>query len=109
MNIFSLILIFFTGGFLEIFTWSLQTKSLIKNRAINTFMFTGVSVLIWYYIIENIINNLNNIWLMASYVLGCALGGVATIHLDTHMDKIAKVRLWKRKRTNRRKKTFKKK
>ena len=97
-NIYILTLLFLVVGFLEMLFWSLQTKSLVKDRILNTSIFTGVSVLIWYYVVDNIAKNMGKWSLMVAYVIGCVLGNVVTIKLDSYIDKLAKKRLWKKKR-----------
>jgi len=98
MNLFILVVIFLIVGFLECFFWALQTKSLIKNKMINTFMFTFISIVIWFYVVSKVAENVNNIWLMLAYATGCAIGNCLTIKTESYIDKIAKARLWKRKR-----------
>ena len=88
-------------------TWSLQTKALIRDRMINTFIFTAFAVLIWYYVVDHITQNISSIYLMIAYVTGCSLGNCATIKLDKYIDKIARIRLWKKRRVVKR--THKKK
>lgn len=101
------ITIFFIAGFLEMLTWSLQTKALIKDRMVNTFIFTSFAVLIWYYVVDRIAQNISSVYLMVAYVIGCSFGNCVTIKLDKYIDKIARIRLWKKKR--RVKRTLKKK
>jgi uncharacterized protein YebE (UPF0316 family) len=96
MNMFLLSIIFLTVGFLEMLFWSLQTKSLIKDRMINTFIFTFISIVIWFYVVSKVAENVNNIWLMIAYAVGCGFGNCLTIKIDAYIDKIAKARLWKR-------------
>ena len=99
--------IFFIAGFLEMLTWSLQTKALIKDKMMNTFIFTALAVLIWYYVVDHIAQNISSLYLMGAYVLGCSFGNCATIKLDRYIDKIARMRLWKKRRVTKR--TLKKK
>jgi uncharacterized protein YebE (UPF0316 family) len=102
MNIFLLIIIFLTVGFLEMLFWSLQTKALVKDRMFNTFIFTFISIVIWFYVVSKVAENVNNIWLMISYGVGCSFGNCLTIKIDAYIDKIAKARLWKKKKKIRR-------
>lgn len=101
MNIILLTLIFLAVGFLEMLFWSLQTKALVKDRMVNTFIFTFISIVIWFYVVSKVAENVNNIWLMISYGIGCSLGNCLTIKIDAYIDKIAKARLWKRKKKTR--------
>lgn len=94
--------LFFLAGFLECLTWSLQTKALIKDRILNTFLFTSIAIVIWYYVVDQIAQNINSVHLMIAYVLGCALGNCTTIKLDGYIDKLARVRLWKKRRIKKR-------
>lgn|GEM_PF-6775519 len=107
-NIYLLTGLFFAVGFLEMLFWSLQTKSLVKDRILNTSIFTGISVLIWYYVVDNIAKNMGSWSLMVAYVVGCILGNIVTIKLDSYIDKLARVRLWKKKK-KRKQRTLKKK
>jgi len=108
MNMFVLSIIFLAVGFLEMLFWSLQTKALVKDRMINTFVFTFISIVIWFYVVSKVAENVNNLWLMIAYALGCGAGNCLTIKIDAYIDKIAKARLWKRKK-RKAKRTFKKK
>lgn len=96
MNVFLLIIIFLIVGFLEMLFWSLNTKALIKDKMINTFIFTFISIVIWFFVVSKVAENVNNIWLMLAYALGCGAGNCATIKLDAYIDKLAKARLWKK-------------
>jgi uncharacterized protein YebE (UPF0316 family) len=102
MNVFVLSVIFLAVGFLEMLFWSLQTKALVKDRMINTFVFTFISIVIWFYVVSKVAENVNNIWLMIAYAFGCGAGNCLTIKIDAYIDKIAKARLWKRKKKVRR-------
>ena len=109
MNLFILPIIFLLVGFLEMFFWSLQTKSLIKDRMLNTFIFTFVSIVIWFYVVSKVAENVNNIWLMIAYALGCACGNCLTIKADAYIDKIARARLWKKNKKKKIRQSLKKK
>jgi len=102
MNLIILSIIFFIVGVLEMLFWALQTKSLIKDKMLHTFIFTFVSVVIWFYVVSKVAENVNNLWLMVAYSVGCGLGACVTIKIDSYIDKIAKARLWKRKKKIRR-------
>ena len=96
MNLLLLSIMFLFVGFIEMFFWSLQTKSLIKDRMLNTFIFTFISIVLWFYVVSKVAENVNNIWLMIAYALGCACGNCLTIKADAYITKIAKARLWKK-------------
>lgn len=98
MKLFVLTIIFLVVGFLEMLFWSLQTKALVKDRLMNTFIFTFISIVIWFYVVSKVAENVNNIWLMLGYAIGCSIGNCITIKIDAQIDKIAKTRFWKKKR-----------
>lgn len=103
MNLFILVLIFFVVGFLEMLTWSLQTKSLVKDKVVNTFIFSFLAIVIWFYVVSKVAENVNNVWLMFAYAFGCSFGNISTIKLDKYIDKLARARLWKK---SKKKKTY---
>lgn len=109
MNLFLLAITFLIVGFLECFFWSLQTKSLIRDKMINTFIFTFMSITIWIYVVSKVAENINNIWLGLGYATGCSIGNVATIKLDRYIDKIARGKLWKKSKKKKIRRTIKKK
>jgi uncharacterized protein YebE (UPF0316 family) len=109
MNLALLVIIFFAVGLLEMFFWSLNTKALIKDKLPNTFIFTCLGVMIWFFVVSKVAENVNNISLMLGYALGCASGNCITIKIDKHIDKIAKLRFWKRKCKKKIKRAIKKK
>jgi len=89
MVTWGLVLTFFVIGFLEMFCWALQTKTLIKDRVIGAFFATYVAVLIWYYVVQSVAKNLDDPVIMHVYCLGCALGVALTIKFDKWLSKLA--------------------
>ena len=51
-----------------------------------------VSIIIWYYVIATIVENLGDIMIIISYALGFAAGDVLAIYFDNYLEKIAKSR-----------------
>ena len=88
-----LAILFFIVGFLEMVFWALQTKALIRDRVFTTFLLTFVSVLIWYYVVENVAKNIDRPLLMIVYSLGCAFGTALTIKFDIWIEKLAGLKL----------------
>lgn len=78
--------------------WSLQTKSLIKDRILNTFIFTFISIVIWFYVVSKVAENVNNVWLMITYAIGCSIGNCVTIKIDKQMEKLASLRIKRKKK-----------
>jgi len=92
-----LAIIFFSVGFLEMVFWALQTKALIRDRIFSTFLLTFISVVIWYYVVENVAKNIDRPLLMIIYSLGCAMGTALTIKFDMWLEKLSDLRLKTRK------------
>jgi uncharacterized protein YebE (UPF0316 family) len=107
MNLLLLNIFVFVIGLIELFFWSLQTKALVRDRILNTFIFTFISGMIWFIAVSQVAENINKILLMISYSTGCGIGAILTIKLDKVIDKIARAKLWKRKKKHYR--TIKKK
>jgi len=80
-------------GFLEMVLWALQTKALIRDRIVNTFILTYISVIIWCYAVENVASQMDKISLMQVYALGCALGATITIKFDRWLETLAQARI----------------
>lgn len=52
------------------------TKVVTKNQIIASGAVTMINILIWYYVLETVISNINNWQLILLYAFGCALGTV---------------------------------
>ena len=87
------ILTFFGIGFLEMFCWALQTKTLIKDRIWGSLVSTYIAVLIWYYVVQSVAKNLDDPIIMHVYCLGCALGVAITIKFDKWLTKLAEAQV----------------
>jgi uncharacterized protein YebE (UPF0316 family) len=66
-------MIFFVG-IIEMIIVTAWTKTVTKTKVLASGVITIVNILIWYYVLEKIVNNLENIWVVLSYALGCAVG-----------------------------------
>lgn len=54
-------------------TW---TKCVTRTKVVASGVVTMVNVLIWYYVLQSIVDNIGNFSLVLLYALGCSLGTV---------------------------------
>lgn len=66
--------LFFVIGVVEMFIVTAWTKIVAGNQVMMSGIVTFVNVLIWFYVLEAIISNINNLPLVFLYAFGCALG-----------------------------------
>lgn len=66
-------LLFFVG-IIEMIIIAGWTKSVVKEQIITSGVITFVNILIWYYVLETVVNDINNIKLVLLYALGCSIG-----------------------------------
>ncbi len=67
---------------------TIWTKTVTKTMIVASGIFTMINVLVWYYVLQRIVNDINNFWLIAAYAVGCALGTiVALIHYNAYFQK----------------------
>jgi uncharacterized protein YebE (UPF0316 family) len=67
-------MIIFILGVVEMFIIAYWTKTVVESRIYVSGVVTVVNVLIWYYVLQTFVDNLNNWFLVMSYALGCAVG-----------------------------------
>ena len=67
-------MLIFTLGVVEMFVIAYWTKTVVESRIYVSGVITIVNVLIWYYVLQTFVDNLNNWYLVLSYALGCAAG-----------------------------------
>ena len=64
----------FFVGMIEMLILTVWTKLVTGKQIALSGVITFINVLIWYYVIQSIVNNINNINLIILYAIGCALG-----------------------------------
>jgi uncharacterized protein YebE (UPF0316 family) len=80
-------MIFFVG-IIEMIIVTAWTKTVTRTKVLASGVITIVNILIWYYVLEKIVNNLENIWVVLSYALGCAVGTmVSTYYMGYREDR----------------------
>lgn len=67
-------MIIFTLGLVEMFIIAYWTKTVVESRVYVSGVITVVNVLIWYYVLQTFVDDINNWYLVVSYSLGCAAG-----------------------------------
>lgn len=68
----------FFVGILEMLIVTAWTKVVTKNQILASGVITIINILIWYYVLETIVGDINNWQLVLLYALGCALGTVGS-------------------------------
>jgi RsiW-degrading membrane proteinase PrsW (M82 family) len=63
-------------GIIEMLIISAWTKAVTEAQVLVSGIVTLINVFIWYFVLQQVVNDLGNIWVVASYAIGCALGTV---------------------------------
>lgn len=71
-------MILFFIGVIEMAIIATWTKAVTETKIILSGVVTVVNVLIWYYVLETVINNIANTQVILQYAAGCALGTMLT-------------------------------
>jgi len=71
-------LIFFIG-MAEMVIATLWTKFVSETRIVPSTTITIVNVLVWYYVLRVVIDNINNVSIILLYALGCGLGTMLSL------------------------------
>ncbi len=67
-------MILFIIGVVEMFIVAYWTKTVVESRVYMSGAVTIVNILIWYYVLQTFVEDINNWYLIISYALGCAVG-----------------------------------
>lgn len=72
------------------------TKSVVKEEVITSGVITFINILIWYYVLETVVNDINNLSLVLLYACGCAIGTMLASAAPTYLKdwKKNKIILW---------------
>jgi len=68
----------FLIGIIEMVIISMWTHFVSNNRVIASGITNFVNILIWYYVLQSVMEDINNLSLVLLYALGCAIGTVLT-------------------------------
>jgi uncharacterized protein YebE (UPF0316 family) len=65
-------------GIIEMIIVTAWTKTVTETKIWASGAITMVNVLIWYFVLQTIVDNINNWSIALLYALGCSLGTVLT-------------------------------
>jgi uncharacterized protein YebE (UPF0316 family) len=96
----------FLVGFIECFCSTLNTKFVVRNNRLLSFLTAFLNILIWAYVVALTVENIKNFSIIVIYAIGFGIGVLFAIQFDKYLDKIAKfkgLKLKKKKRVKARK------
>ncbi|OIP79826.1 MAG: hypothetical protein COT39_01705 [Parcubacteria group bacterium CG08_land_8_20_14_0_20_48_21] len=73
--------VLFFIGILEMMIVTAWTAAVTKTKIIASGIVTMVNVLIWYYVLQQLITDIANWKLAIVYAAGCAIGTVITVSI----------------------------
>jgi len=71
-------MILFFVGIIEMFIVTVWTKVVTKSKVFASGAVTVINVLIWYYVLRTIVDNINDWYVALLYAFGCAIGTMLT-------------------------------
>lgn len=73
----------FFVGVIEMIIATTWTKVVSDSQIVASGLITMVNIFIWYYVLQMIVDNINNWQLVVLYAFGCAIGTVcATMYFS---------------------------
>lgn len=69
-------MVLFLVGVLEMIIVTAWTKVVTENKVLASGAITMVNILIWYYVLQTILDDISNWKLVTLYALGCAVGTI---------------------------------
>ena len=94
-----MMMIFFIG-IVEMLIVTAWTQTVTNMKVLASGSITIINVLIWYYVLENIVSNLGNFWVVLFYALGCAIGTMIGTYYLGCKDKKTKAKASRSLKTN---------
>jgi len=83
-------MILFFVGVIEMMIATAWTKTVSGTKIWASGLITLVNIFIWYFVLETIVNNITNWFLMFAYAIGCALGTILSTYYFQRQEKISK-------------------
>ncbi|HBK33795.1 TPA: hypothetical protein DEP34_03170 [Candidatus Uhrbacteria bacterium] len=71
-------MILFFVGILEMIVISAWTHMVSETRVIASGLTTVLNILIWYYVLQSVMDNIGNVQNILLYAIGCAVGTMLT-------------------------------
>ncbi len=81
----------FLIGILEDFLSSFNTKTLQRNNQLFSFLVSFISVILWYYAIAMVVENIQKFLLILIYACGGGLEDIVTFRFDRHIERFEKM------------------
>lgn len=73
----------FLIGFIDMAIVTIWTRAVAKSQVVMSGVITFVNVIVWYYVLRKVVEDIGNWRLILLYALGCTLGTVAsTLYFD---------------------------
>lgn len=76
----------FFVGILEMIIISMWTRFVSESKIMASGLTTVVNIFIWYYVLQSVIDDIENINIVVLYALGCAVGTMITTAYFQHRD-----------------------
>lgn len=80
----------FFVGILEMLIVTAWTKVVTKTQILASGFITFVNILIWYYVLQTIVEDIQNWKMVILYAFGCAIGTVITTAYFQHKENKSK-------------------
>jgi len=80
----------FFVGILEMLIVSVWTKLVSTNHILGSGIVTIFNILIWYYVLQTIVADIQNWQVVILYAVGCAVGTVLTTYYFQRKERLAK-------------------
>ncbi|MFA6537293.1 MAG: DUF5698 domain-containing protein [Patescibacteria group bacterium] len=80
-------MILFFVGVLEMLIVACWTKVVSETQVLMSGAITVVNVFIWYFVLNQVLEDLNNFSIIIMYALGCAVGTMIATYLFNIRDK----------------------
>ena len=71
-------MVLFFVGIIEMVVVTAWTQVVTKTKIVTSGIITMVNIFIWYYVLQSIIDNIDNFGLIVMYASGCAVGTMLT-------------------------------
>jgi len=91
-------IIIIIAGIFEAFGTTINSKFRQKSAKLASFLTAFINILLWVYIVSQIIQNINNIWLTIIYAISYSTGDILALYFDDYLEKLSKIKGWKRKK-----------
>jgi len=77
----------FFVGILEMLIVTIWTKVVTKSKVLASGVVTVINVMIWYYVVQTIVDNISDWKIALMYALGCAIGTAGSTYFYQIVEK----------------------